>query len=157
MKDWNLTESLLFMIIHINRKKKKFGYGNKNRHIPWWKRISSPERNSHIYSQYHLWKLNGNRVVFSVNSVEKTVCVYVCVYAVVLSCSVVFNSLRPPGLYPTGSSVHGISKVRILEWVAIFSSRGPSWPRDQTCVSCISCIGKRILYYWATSMSSFHL
>ena len=27
-----------------------------------------------------------------------------------------------------GSSVHGISQARILEWVAISSSRGSSWP-----------------------------
>ena len=31
-----------------------------------------------------------------------------------------------------GSSVHGISQVRILEEVAISFSRGSSWPRDQT-------------------------
>ena len=43
-------------------------------------------------------------------------------------------------LQPMGFSVHGILQVRILEWVAIFSSRGSSWPRDQTRVSCISCI-----------------
>ena len=35
-------------------------------------------------------------------------------------------------------SVHRISQARILEWVAIFSSRGSSWPRDRTCVSCIA-------------------
>ena len=29
-----------------------------------------------------------------------------------------------------GSSIHGISQARILEWVAISSSRGSSWPRD---------------------------
>ena len=29
------------------------------------------------------------------------------------------------------SSVHGISQARILEWVAISSSRGSSWPRDR--------------------------
>ena len=34
-----------------------------------------------------------------------------------------------------GSSVHGISQTRILEWVAISSSRGSSQPRDQTCIS----------------------
>ena len=34
-----------------------------------------------------------------------------------------------------GSSVHGISQARILEWVAIFSSRGSSHPRDRTHVS----------------------
>ena len=37
-----------------------------------------------------------------------------------------------------GSSVHGISQARILEWVAISSSRGSSPPKDQTHVSCSS-------------------
>ena len=37
---------------------------------------------------------------------------------------------------PPGSSVHGIFHARILEWVAIYFSRGSSWPRDQTQVSC---------------------
>ena len=36
------------------------------------------------------------------------------------------------------SSVHGISQARILEWVAIFFSRGSSQPRDQTQVSLIA-------------------
>ena len=40
-----------------------------------------------------------------------------------------------------GSSVHEISQARILEWVAI-SSRGSSWPRDWTQVSCVSCTGR---------------
>ena len=44
--------------------------------------------------------------------------------------SVVFNSLRPHGLY------HGILQARILEWIAIPFSRGSSQPRDQTQVSC---------------------
>ena len=30
---------------------------------------------------------------------------------------------------PPGSSVHGIFQARVLEWVAISSSRGSSWPR----------------------------
>ena len=37
-----------------------------------------------------------------------------------------------------GSSVHGISQARILEWVAIPFSRVSSQPRDQNPVSCIS-------------------
>ena len=40
-----------------------------------------------------------------------------------------------------GSSVHGIIPGRMLEWVAISSSRGSSWPRDWTRVSCSSCTG----------------
>ena len=35
-----------------------------------------------------------------------------------------------------GSFVHGISQARILEWVAISSSRGFSWSRDWTHISC---------------------
>ena len=37
-----------------------------------------------------------------------------------------------------GSSVHGIFQARILEWIAISSSRGFSPPRNQTDVSCIA-------------------
>ena len=39
---------------------------------------------------------------------------------------------------PPGSSVHGISQARILEWVAISFSRGSSRPRDQTHVFCLA-------------------
>ena len=46
-----------------------------------------------------------------------------------------------------GSSVHRISPARVLEWVAISFSRGSSRPRDRTCASCI---GRQVLYHWAT-------
>ena len=46
-----------------------------------------------------------------------------------------------------GSSVHGISQARILEWVAISFSRGSSWPRNWTCVSLT---GRQIFYHWST-------
>ena len=42
----------------------------------------------------------------------------------------------PRDCSPPGSSVHEIFQARILEWVAIFFSRGSSQPRDQTQVSC---------------------
>ena len=54
---------------------------------------------------------------------------------------------------PPGFSVHGIFQVRIVECVAIFSSRGSSWPRDQNCISCVS-TGKRTLYHCATPKQS---
>ena len=38
---------------------------------------------------------------------------------------------------PPGSSVHRILQARILEWVAISFSRGPSRPRNWTQVSCM--------------------
>ena len=42
------------------------------------------------------------------------------------------------------SSVHGIFQARILEWVAISSSRRSSPPRDQTRVSWVSCTDRWI-------------
>ena len=53
----------------------------------------------------------------------------------------------PMDCSPPSSSVHGIIQAIILEWIAIFFSRGSSWPRDQTRVSCI---GRQILYHCAT-------
>ena len=46
-----------------------------------------------------------------------------------------------------GSSVLRDSPSRILEWVARPSSRGSSWPRNQTHVSSVSCTGRQILYH----------
>ena len=40
--------------------------------------------------------------------------------------------LWPHGLYPAGSSVHGISQARVLEWDAMSFSRGSSQPRVWT-------------------------
>ena len=52
------------------------------------------------------------------------------------SCSILCD---PMGCSLPGSSVHGILQARILEWVAMPSSRGSSPPWDQTRTSCISC------------------
>ena len=46
-----------------------------------------------------------------------------------------------------GSSLYGVLQARILGCVVISFSRGSSWPRDWTHVSCISCIGRRVLYH----------
>ena len=45
---------------------------------------------------------------------------------------------NPMDCSPPGSSLHGILQARILEWVAMPSSRGSSRPRDQASVSYIS-------------------
>ena len=39
---------------------------------------------------------------------------------------------------PMDYRVHGILQPRILEWAAVPFSRGSSWPRSQTGVSCIA-------------------
>ena len=66
------------------------------------------------------------------------------------SCPILFCD--PMDYCPPGSSVHGIFQARILEWVAISFSRGSLWPRYQTCVSCI---GRQILYHWATTEAQY--
>ena len=51
-----------------------------------------------------------------------------------------------------GSSNPGIFQARVLEWVAISFSRGSSWPRDWTQVSCIA--GRRFTI-WTTRESGY--
>ena len=53
---------------------------------------------------------------------------------------------------PPGASVHGISQARILECVAISSSRGSSQPKDWIC---IPCIGRWVLYQGSPSFILF--
>ena len=58
-------------------------------------------------------------------------------HAFMLSC-VSRPTLRDPiDCSLPGSSAHRILQARILEWVAMPSSRGSSWPRDWTHVSCL--------------------
>ena len=70
----------------------------------------------------------------------------ICVHA--QSCPTLCNPIRDCN--PPGSSVHGIFQAKILEWVAISSSRRSSWPRDSTHISYVSCLGRRIPYHWDT-------
>ena len=50
------------------------------------------------------------------------------------------TAYSPMDCSPPGSSVHGISQARILEWVAISFSRGSLRSRDQTRVPALHCI-----------------
>jgi len=59
----------------------------------------------------------------------------------------------PMDCSPPGSCLHGILQARILEWVAIPFSRGSSWPRDRTQVSCIA---GGFFTVWATGESWRH-
>ena len=95
----------------------------------------------------HLWN-EGN--IYLVELWRLCVCVCVCVRAQP------GPTLCNPRLLCTcshpGSSVPGIFQARILEQVAISSSRGSSQPRDQTHISCISCTGRSILYHLKTGI-----
>ena len=65
-------------------------------------------------------------------AVDKDVC---CFVVLVAKLCLTFWDLMD--FSPSGSSIHGISQARILDWVALSSSRGSSQLRDQTCISCI--------------------
>ena len=87
---------------------------------------------------------NGAIIIITKNTISKlriicTLGLYVCAESL-QSCLTLCN---PIDCSLPGSSVHGILQARTLEWVAMPSSRGSSWPRDWTCISCISCIASR--------------
>ena len=63
---------------------------------------------------------------------------YVRVYAQSLQWCPTFCDPKDQSL--SGSSVHWILQARILKWVTMPSSRGSSWPKDITHVSCVSWI-----------------
>ena len=54
--------------------------------------------------------------------------------SVAQSCPTLCNPIE---CSPPGSSVCGISQA-ILEWVAISFSKGSSWPRNWSCISCLA-------------------
>ena len=70
----------------------------------------------------------------------------------------------PMDCSPLGSSIHGDFQARVPKWVAIFSSRGSSWPRDQNQVSHVSCtvsglfaaerLGKPSMWHGSTEIAS---
>ena len=61
---------------------------------------------------------------------------------------------NPMDSSPPRSSVHGILQARTLEWSAISFSRGFSWPRDWTQVSCVA---GRFFTIWATRKSNSYV
>ena len=95
----------------------------------------------------HMWSVDFQYGQLIFNKGQDTLCgkdrlFNNCCCLVTKSCL----TLRPH-CSPPGSSVHGISQASILEWVAISSSSQSSQPTDRPC---ISCIGRQILYHWAT-------
>ena len=83
----------------------------------------------------------------SVNSIGKIISwSYSCVHVVLCHFGNVQLFVTVWTVYSLpGSSVHGILQARILEWVAMLSSRGSSWPRDLTHIPWGYCIAGRFL------------
>ena len=94
--------------------------------------------NPHQYSCLENWSL-----LLSILYIVVCVCVCVCVKLLQMCLTL----CDPMDCSPLGSSVHGILQARILEWIAMPSSRRSSWPRDWTHISYVSCIGRWVLYH----------
>ena len=69
---------------------------------------------------------------------QGTVCACVCVCTWVKSLQSCLTLYITMYYSLPGSSVLGILQARVVEWVAMPSSRGTSWPRDLTLVSCFN-------------------
>ena len=87
-----------------------------------------------------LWLQVKNIFLYSLKKIFYWICM--------LNCWTVFDSVTPWTV---------ARQVKILEWVTISYPRGSSWPRDWTHISCISCIGREILYHCATWEAQFWL
>ena len=77
----------------------------------------------------------------------------VCLFYVVCVCvltQLCLTLCNPMDCSLPDSSVHGIFQARILEWVTISHSRRSCQPTDQTCISCVFCISRQIVYHCAT-------
>ena len=82
------------------------------------------------------------QLTLSLSYICTHVCVCVCVCVHACMCAQLLPSCPTPCITMDCSlpnfSVHGILQARILEWVAMSSSRGSSHPSDQIHISCIA-------------------
>ena len=107
---------------------------------PWGhKELDMTERLTQRYSKFtSAYPLGGSRPYKKLLFIYYTMynnCLLKVKVSVVHSCPTLCD---PMDCSLAGSSVHGILQGRKLEWLAISFSRGSSWPRDWTWVSCIA-------------------
>ena len=76
--------------------------------------------NPREYTNYYNWEVS----MTSWLNTEITACIHAKLLQLCLTLC------DPMDCSPPGSSVHGILQARIQEWVAIYSSRRSSQPRD---------------------------
>ena len=100
-------------------------------------------RKAHVWSLFH-W----SDVLRLIKASERKNCVCVCVCVCVKVAQSCLTPCDPMDCSLPGSSVPGILQARILEGIAILFSRGSSWPKNWTRVSCIA---GRFFTVWTTS------
>ena len=101
---------------------------------------------THTKQQCPLCK-NTYKSKILIKHIRMTVMVVVC-------CSVAQSCLTLAHCSPPGSSVYETPQARILEWIAISFSRGSSWLKSWTLVSCIT---NRFFTTWAIGKSFVYL
>ena len=125
-------------------------YSNTRKGKSKWSRISWKKKDINCF--FMDWKIlidkwvRGSNFYSQVSEIGFIYAMYCTLYAAgskMRACT--HAQLCPTLCYPMdcspwGSSVHGTLQARLLEWVAISSSRGSSWPRDGSGISCVSCI-----------------
>ena len=148
-KEWDTAQCLNNnnssnqMTGHARPHWRRFGYIHSEfSYIPYWPYVivSTIEGTFRGYpvAEWHSLGQIGKQVLRShlyLTTMYMCVCLCACMHALCLDCSL------------PSFSFHGIFQARILEWVVISFSRGSSPPGDLTRVSCISCIGRQILYH----------
>ena len=79
---------------------------------------------------------------------------FVFIFSWFLPCAWVLSSIQlfvtPWTVARQASLPMGFPRQEYWSGLPFFSSSGFSWPRDGTCTSWVSCIGRRILYQWTT-------
>ena len=88
------------------------------------------------------WPLRGGRVPAVSAADPHTAAAAAAAAAAAESRQLCLALCNPMGCSPPGYSVHGMLQARILEWVAVPSSRESSRPRDQACVFSVPFIGR---------------
>ena len=101
---------------------------------------------SFLYRKSNKWQIHSSQVV-DLNKCDYSLRMDMCFCSVTSVMSKFFDHMDRS---LPGSCVHRIIQARILEHVSIASSRGSCWPRDRTCISCVSCIAGGFFTHWAT-------
>ena len=111
------------------------------RKFPWHSKLGR-EYYQHISNSIHLLsKILSKKAGFEIVSLETEVCVHSCFSHVWL--------WDPMECSPPGSPGYRILHARILDWVAMSSSRVSSQTKEWTSVSCIACVAGRFFTSWA--------
>ena len=107
-----------------------------------WRKQSIPKNSVSVKSKLHNLTIGLEKSIIFLVCV--CVCICVCVHACVrvLNHSAMSDSCSPMDCSLPDSSVRGILQAKILEEVASPPSRRSSWPKNQTHISCVFCIGQ---------------